>query len=258
MEKIDIYTDKSFEQDASIYFEKAKKAKKKMEGAKEALEKTKKQLEDLRKEKEVIIEKKEKEIKKIKKEWFEKFRWFYSSDGFLVIGGRDATTNEIIIKKHTDKDDLVFHTDMAGSPFVIVKAEKKKIPKKTIEDAAEFTASFSRAWKLGIPFTEVYYILPEQVSKKAQAGEYLKKGAFMIYGKKNYLSSKINLAIGLYKDRVMSGPVSAVKKHCKDYFVIEQGDEKPSDIAKVLNKKFNVELDDIIRALPPGNYRIKK
>ena len=258
--KIDIYTDKSVEQNASIYFEKAKKAKKKMEGAKEALEKTKKKLEALRKEKEVIVEKKEKEkeIKKTKKEWFENFRWFYSSDGFLVIGGRDATTNEIIIKKHTDKDDFVFHTDIAGSPFVIVKAEKKKIPKKTIEEAAEFTASFSRAWKLGIPFTEVYYILPEQVSKKAQAGEYLVKGAFMIYGKKNYLSSKINVAIGLYKGRVMSGPVSAVKKHCKDFYIIEQGDEKPSSIAKEINKKFNVELDDIIRALPPGNCSIKK
>jgi len=256
MTKLDIYLDKSVEQNASIYFEKAKKAKKKLEGAKEALEKTKKRLDALKKEKGVITEKKEVK-KKPKKEWFEKFRWFYSSDGFLVVGGRDATTNEIVIKKHTDKDDLVFHTDIAGSPFVIVKAEKKKIPKKTIKEAAEFTASFSRAWKLGIPFTEVYYILPEQVSKKAQQGEYLVKGAFMIYGKKNYLSPKLNLAIGLYKDKVMSGPISAVKKHCKDFFVIEQGDEKPSSIAKEINKKFNVELDDIIRALPPGNCKVK-
>ena len=256
MTKIYIYLDKSVEQNASTYFEKAKKAKKKLVGAKEALEKTKKKLGALRKEKEVITEKKEVK-KKPKKEWFEKFRWFYSSDNFLVIGGRDATTNEIIIKKHTDKDDLVFHTDIAGSPFGVIKAEKKKIPKKTIEETAEFTATFSRAWKLGIPFTEVYYILPGQVSKKAKAGEYLKKGAFMIYGKKNYLSPKINLAIGLYKGKIMSGPVSAVKKHCKDFFIIEQGDEKSSSIAKEINKKFNVELDDVIRALPPGSCRIK-
>ncbi len=258
MERIDIFIDKSVEKNASIYFEKAKKAKKKLEGAKEALEKTKGKLNNLKKEKETIIEKKEKQIKRTKKEWFERFRWFYSSDSFLIIGGRDATTNEIIIKKYTDKDDLVFHTDIAGSPFVVVKSNKKKIPERTIEETAEFTATFSRAWRLGLSFTEVYYILPEQVSKKAKAGEYLKKGAFMIYGKKNYLSPKINMAVGLYKGKVMSGPVSAIKKHCKDFFVIEQGDEKPSAIAKEINKKFNTDLDDIIKALPSGNCRIKK
>jgi len=260
MNKIDIYIDKSVEENASIYFEKAKRAKRKLEGASRALEKTKKKLELLKKEKELLVEKDEpKAAKPRKKEWFENFRWFYSSDGFLVIGGRDATTNEIVIKKHTSKDDLVFHTEIPGSPFVVVKAEgkKEKISDATIKEAAELTATFSRAWKLGLPYTEVYYITPEQVSKTAKAGEYLSKGAFMIYGKKNYLSPKVNLAVGLYKDKVMSGPISAVAKHCKEYFIIEQGDEKPSAVAKTINKKFNAELDDIIRNLPSGNCRIK-
>jgi len=47
--------------------------------------------------------------KEINKEWYEKFRWFISSDDFLILGGRDATSNEIVIKKHTEKNDLVFH-----------------------------------------------------------------------------------------------------------------------------------------------------
>ena len=34
-------------------------------------------------------------INKLHKEWYEKFRWFYSSEGFLCIGGRDSTTNDI-------------------------------------------------------------------------------------------------------------------------------------------------------------------
>ena len=257
MTKIDIYLTKSVEQNASIYFEKSKKAKKKSEGANEALEKTKKKLELLRKEKEEIVDKKQDlEKKKQKKEWFEKYRWFYSSDNILVIGGRDATTNEIVIKKHTDKDDLVFHTDMPGSPFVVIKAGKE-IPDNTKKEAAEFTATFSKAWKTGLTYADVYYINSEQVSKKAQAGEYLKKGAFMIYGKKNYLSPKINLAIGMYKGKVMSGPISAITKHCKDFFVIEQGEDKSSDVAKEINKKFNTDLDEIIRALP-ANCKIKK
>jgi predicted ribosome quality control (RQC) complex YloA/Tae2 family protein len=257
--EIELNLDKSIEENASLYFEKSKKSKKKIEGAKEALKKTQKTYQEL-KEKGKEIKKKEKNSKseKSKKEWFEKYRWFYSSEGFLVIGGRDATTNEIIIKKNTEKDDLVFHTDIQGSPFVVIKSNKKKISKKTIEEAAIFTASFSKAWKLGLTFADVYYIEPEQVSKKAQAGEYLKKGAFMIYGKKNYLSPKISVAIGLYKGKIMSGPVSAIKKQCEEYFEIEQGDDKPSDVAKALNKTFKSELDDIIRALPPGGCKIKK
>ena len=47
---------------------------------------------------------KEKKLERKKsREWFEKFHWFYTSEGFLCIGGRDSTSNEIIIKKHTDK-----------------------------------------------------------------------------------------------------------------------------------------------------------
>ncbi len=256
--KIDIYLDKSVEENASLYFEKAKKAKKKIEGAKEAIQNTEKKLEKLKKEKEETLQKKTKEKKTNKKEWFEKYRWFYSSDGFLIIGGRDATTNEIIIKKNTEQNDIVFHTEIAGSPFVVVKSGGKKIPETTMKEAAEFTASFSRAWKLGIPYAESYYVLPEQVSKKAQAGEYLKKGAFMIYGKKNFISPKINIAIGRYKGKIMSGPVSAIKKHCKEYFQIEQGQGKPSDAAKIISKKLNVNIDDVIKALPPENCIIKK
>ena len=88
---------------------------------------SKKKLANLEKE----IEKKQQEEQlkqkpKRKKEWFEKFRWFFTSDNMLVIAGRDATTNEIVVKKHTDKHDLIFHTEMAGSPFGVFKTEGKK------------------------------------------------------------------------------------------------------------------------------------
>ena len=53
-----------------------------------------------------------------KREWYEKFHWFFSSEGFLCVGGKDATSNEVIIKKHLEKNDLVLHTDMAGSPLL--------------------------------------------------------------------------------------------------------------------------------------------
>jgi len=253
---------KGVEQNASDYFEKAKKIKKKIKGAEEALQQNIKKLEELEKKKEKF--KAEEEIKKEsvtrKKEWYEKFRWFISSDGFLVIGGRDATSNEVVIKKHTDADDLVLHTDMAGSPFFVVKAEGKKIPEATIKEAADATCTFSRAWKLGLQSSEVFYVSPEQVSKKTKAGEYMGKGAFMVYGKSNYIENKINLAVGITKDRaIMSGPLESIKKNCEKFVVLKQGDEKVSNIAKKINYKLGsgLDLDEIIRALPAGSFKLE-
>ncbi len=261
---------KTIEENAASYFNKAKKAKKKIEGATKALEKSKEKLAKLEEKRktELITEKdleEQQEKEQRKKEWFEKFRWFHSSEGFLVIGGRDATTNEIVIKKHTDKDDIVFHTDMAGSPFFVIKVKTdskaakagKKPTKKTLSEVANATASYSRAWKAGLLSTEVFWVTPEQVSKEAKSGEYLAKGAFMIYGKTNYIENKLELAIGVKKDgQIIAGPVNAIKKHAKDYVILIQGSDKASDIAKKVKKKFGGDLDEIIRFLPAGNCKI--
>ena len=112
MAEIELYFNRSVGENASLYYEQAKKARKKVEGARAALASSRLRLEELGREKEAAA-------KPVKKEWFEKFRWFVSSEGFLCIGGRDATTNEIVVKKHVEKDDLVFHTEMAGSPFFV-------------------------------------------------------------------------------------------------------------------------------------------
>lgn len=38
--------------------------------------------------------------------WFEKFNWFISSENYLVISGRDAQQNELIVKRYMSKGDL--------------------------------------------------------------------------------------------------------------------------------------------------------
>lgn len=250
---------KNLEQNAEVYFEKSKKAKKKLEGALEALEKTRKQIEKLEKERKVIEDKTKDKAQNIKKEWYEKFRWFISSEGLLVIGGRDATSNEIVIKKHTEKDDVVFHTDMAGSPFFIIKTEGKEVGKETIKEVADATLSYSRAWKAGLSSTEVFHVKPEQVSKQAQSGEYLTKGAFMIRGKTNYVPADMSIAIGMLKNgKVMGAPLSAIKKQCEKFVVLQQGNEKTGAIAKKIQKKIGGGLDEIIRAIPAGGVKIVK
>jgi len=263
MTLIEIDLNKTVEKNAEAYFEKGKKFKKKIDGAKAALKKSYEKLDELNKKKEIQDEKlkKDEENKKDKRkpEWYEKFRWFLTSDGFLVIGGRDATSNEIVIKKHTDSNDIVFHTDMAGSPFFILKTEGKKPTQETINEVADATCSFSRAFKLGLASQQVFWVSPDQVSKTPNTGEYLAKGAFVIRGKTNYVDNKINVAVGKTKEgALMGGPVESVKVHCEKYVEIAQGNEKPGKIAKQIKYLLGGELDDIIRALPAGNLKIKK
>jgi predicted ribosome quality control (RQC) complex YloA/Tae2 family protein len=261
--KLVLNAKKTVEQNAEIYFEKGKKAKRKMEGLKEALLRFDAQKHKLLKEQAQTIARLDKPkpvVSDRTKEWYEKFRWFFSSEGFLCVGGRDATTNEIIVKKHTQAGDLIFHTEAPGSPFFVIKAETKKIGDATKEEIAQAAASFSRGWKLGVGSMDVFSVTPEQVSKEAKSGEYVAKGAFMVYGKRTSYRPSLELAVGILDDgRIMCAPLPAVKKHCKKYAVIKQGDEKPSDCAKLLIKLLGGGTpDEFISALPSGGCRIAK
>ncbi len=289
MPKISLFINKSVEQNAAIYFEAAKKAKKKTEGAKKTIALYKKKLEQAQKDKTQFQEQQQKKKqsedeqkealagRKAKEKWYHKLRWFYSSIGFLVIGGRDAATNELVVKKHTSPKDIVLHTGIAGSPFVIIKHAEKidsskehEIDKQTTEEAAVFCASFSKAWKLGIGIVDVFYVNPEQVSKEARSGEFIARGSFMVYGKKNYLRVEPKIALCLIKEKdesiaIMSGPLTAVQKHALNgkYLQIEQGDERSSDLAKQIQakletQKYGITLDEIIRVLPAGGGKIAR
>lgn len=246
---------KSIPKNAEFYYERAKKARKKIAGAKEAYQQTLNKIGKLERKKE-FAEKEEIEEDKIerKKKWYEKFRWFVSSEGFLCIGGRDATTNDLIIKKHLDKGDLVFHTQLAGSPFFVIKAEGKKVGKDTIDETAEATASYSKAWKLNITTTEVYYVNPEQIKKEFG----LPKGSFMIHGKREYLIPEVRVAVGITKEGIIGGAVNAVKKHAEKYVVVKQGNMEKGRLVKEIKKKIGGEEDDIQGFLPAGEGQIVK
>mgnify|MGYP000719411990 CR=1 FL=1 len=258
--EIEIDLTKSVDENAGIYFDLSKKNKKKIEGAKKALEESINALKKLQQQETSFLEKEaKKQVKKDKKlEWYEKFHWFISSEGFLCIGGKDATSNEIVIKKHLDKDDLVLHTDMAGSPFFVIK-NGQEAGEETINEAAQAVAVYSKAWKLGHGTADVFYVKPEQVSKEAKAGEHLAKGSFMVYGKTNYLHPSLRYAIGLIDGDIIGGPLSAVKKKTSKYVIVVAGREKKSQTAKKIKSKLKGgDLDDIIKFLPAGGCQIKK
>ncbi len=258
--QIEIDLNTSVDENAGTYFDLAKKAKKKIEGAKRAIEDTKKKLEDLeKKEDQFIQEEQKKQAKKeIKKEWYEKFHWFISSEEVLCIGGKDATSNEIIIKKHLEPTDLVFHTELPGSPFFLIK-EGQKCGDATKEEAAQATSVYSKSWKAMHTQGDVFYVLPEQVTKEAKSGEFIAKGAFMIYGKRNVMHPKVEMAIGLVNEKIIGGPVDSIKAKTANYVTIIPGKEKKSDLAKKIKFKLKGgDLDDIVTFLPAGEGDIKK
>lgn len=250
---ITLAIEKSVEENASHYYDKAKKLKQKIEGLKQALSKTTQTLTAVESHapKKTVTQYNPSQLKK---QWYEKFRWFFTSSGKLAIGGRDATTNDILIKKHLEPKDSVFHTDLAGSPFFVLKSVDRT-PQDEIE-MAQATAMFSRAWKTGINEAKVYVVAADQVSQKAPSGEYLTKGGFMIYGKKTYFTAVLEGGITVEEGRVLCGPWEAMKRY--DTAVkFTPGDIKPSDVAKLLKKKFSFDdLDAFVRVLPSGGIRL--
>ena len=249
---ITLAIEKSLEQNAAVYYEKAKILRQKIDGLKAALGKTAETLSttETKMPRKTIPHYQPPPAKK----WFEKFRWFYTTSSKLAIGGRDATTNDILIKKHLEAHDLVFHTDIAGSPFFILKGGEH-----TSQDdleVAQATALFSRAWRGGISEVKVYYVEAGQVSQTAPSGEYLTKGGFMIYGKKNYLAANLEGGITIRDGMLMCGPWEALKAYPLAIRFVP-GDTKPSDAAKILKKRLSYDdLDAIIRALPAGGIKI--
>ena len=260
--KIDLHQD--LEATASQYYDKAKESESKMENAEEALEKTEEEIESLGEEDIELEDVMKDKSEKRSKEWFEKYRWFYSSDEFLVCIGKDAQTNEMLVKKHMDSDDLYLHSDFDGAPSVVIK-DGQKAPESTLKEAGRAAVTFTKAWKAGIGAADVYYVDPEQVTKNPESGEYLSKGAFVIRGDREYLRNvKIDAAIGPYEIEEglflpMCGPKDAVEENCVKSIELRPGHSKKSKLAKNISKglqDFDLDLDYIVRSLPPGKSEV--
>jgi predicted ribosome quality control (RQC) complex YloA/Tae2 family protein len=242
---------KSVTDNAKAHYERSKKLRGKIAGMGKAIADTKRKLESLADEpapKETIT-------KKAERKWYEKFRWFVSSQGFMVLGGRDASTNETLVKRHMDPGDAVFHADVQGAPFFIVKnPDAAAIPQETRAEAAQAAASYSKAWARGLGSADVYEVKPEQVSKTPPAGEYLGKGAFMVYGEKTWHRHiGLKAAVGILDGQIIGGPPSAVAARAKDHIIVSPGDTPQGALAKQVRSKLGGgDLDDIQRHLPPG------
>ena len=236
--EIDLDFRKNVKEIANEYFERAKKAKKKIISLEKVMEKF--------------------EVKPMEKptetQWYEKYRWFISSDGILVIAGRDAKQNEEIIKTQSRPYDIVFHADIHGAPFTVIRNDARKIPKQTIKEAAEFAASYSRAWKERTT-VDVYYIAPDQVVKTAG----LPTGSFMIRGNRKWVEKiEPKIALGVKEGKLLVGPVESVKKQVTIFVTIVPGDKTADELAKEIKKYLKASDEEIKRSIPYGKGELSK
>ena len=211
--------------------------------------------------------------------WYDAYRWFETTDGYLVIGGRNATQNEEIVKKYLDPTDRFFHTDAPGGPVVILKASRPSEPATEVEfddatlaQVATFTLSCSSVWKAGVFAGDVYMVGAEQVSKTPESGEYIEKGSFVIRGDRRYFRGvATEAAVGIQTDpvtQVIGGPPVAVETRASVSARLQPGQYAADDVAKLLYRRFKdafvderfireiASPDQIVHHVPPGTSDI--
>ena len=229
-----------------------------------------------------------------KKAWYERYRWFFTTGGLLAVGGRDSSSNSSIIRKHLEPGDAVFHAEVGGSPFFVLKGalaqgrpaqpqqqgrrhHREEQPRDaaaataaaaaasaqaSIEEAAHATVCFSRAWREAMYGLSAYWVEPEQVKKSAPSGQFLPKGSFTIEGRRNFVRvPALRLAVGIAPAgdgrgglALACGPPQAVREFCTAYAVVEPGPSSASDAAKRLRGEL-ARLDEAAAtALPLDEY----
>ncbi|MBP7120219.1 MAG: ribosome rescue protein RqcH [Methanolinea sp.] len=219
-ERLTLVIGESVEANAARYYDEMKKYRKKIAGAFQAMER--------------VIEKKPKKsvaLPLMKKRWYHRFRWCTTSDGVLMVGGRDASQNEELVKKYMDGGDLFVHADVHGASVVIVKGTTAHM-----DEVAQFAASYSGAWRSGHFSADVYSVSPGQVSKTPESGEFVSRGSFIIRGERQYQRDvPLGVAIGFQKAPeagVIGGPPATVKTRAPLHVELRPGRFEPNDIAK--------------------------
>ncbi|MFC6835264.1 ribosome rescue protein RqcH [Halomarina ordinaria] len=285
------------EKNADRLYQEAKRVEEKKQGALEAVEDTREQLAAVKRRREQWEapeeddgegEGEDEEVDWLSRrsipvrrdeQWYERFRWFRTSDGFLVLGGRNADQNEELVKKYMERGDRFFHTQSPGAPVTLLKASEpseptreRDLPERSLEEAAQFAVSYSSVWKEGLYAADVYMVGPDQVSKTPESGEYVEKGSFVIRGERTYFEdTPVGVSVGITcepQTQVVGGPPSAVEPRAATSIRVEPGRYAQNDAAKLLYREFRERFADtsfvrkvaspdrIAEFLPPGGSRL--
>lgn len=239
---------KSLEANASSYFDKSKEMDRKAERTREVIASK------------AVSKPKKKIVKNQNIEWFERFRWFITTDGEIAVGGKDARSNELVVKKYLKNNDRYAHADIHGAPSVVVKNINGIQPsEQSMLEACNFSLSYSKAWGARVSGGHSFWVENDKVSKTPNTGEFLAKGAFVIRGKRNWHRNlELNVAIGLISYdgtlKFMGGPISSIEKHSEKYVIFRPGFTERKIVIRKLSEALSAESTDIEKLLPSGGF----
>lgn len=249
-------------------FDKAKELERKAETAKATLEELSSRLARLRREAEnasTLMRENIVEVIYGAKEWFERFRWFVTSNNKPVIAGHNASQNEVLVRRYMRDWDIFLHADIPGGSVVIMRLVKGEEPSDDdVREAAQFAASYSKAWSMGLASIDVFYVRGNQVTKEAPSGEYLGRGSFMIYGNRGWVRGvELSISVGIRVDevgnnrvvRLVAAPPSVIGKLASIYVTLRPGAMDRSrvseEIRRILRREdVRITADQIINLIP--------
>ncbi|MEM2963463.1 MAG: NFACT RNA binding domain-containing protein [Candidatus Anstonellales archaeon] len=262
---VELDASKSAQENASTYFEMAKKAKVKLSRVKAALAQSILELEKLKSEKQKdrgsnSLRDSSSQLLSLfsikrKKEWFEQFHFFVTPQKKLVIAGRSSKQNDLIYSKYIEDNDLFFHADIQGAPATVLKnGLHADNPEKLL--SAQFAASYSSAWKVGAASVDVYAVRKNQLSKHSHGG-FIPKGGFAITGEREWFR-KIPLGLKLYVDEKGIPRVVPEKMNLmhNSVLIYPRGKDDKQEAAKKIAKALSCDKEEILLLLPSGKFRV--
>ena len=176
---------------------------------------------------------------------YQKYRWFYTSSGMLVIGGKSAEQNEEIVKL-ARQNDVMLHTADPGSPFCIIIDEVEET-EQDIREAAIFCACLSKAWKQKKKQVAVDIFRKEQVYKDKR----MAKGTFGIKGNAEKIKVELKLYLNFQEGKLRAVPFET------DIASITSGDLSKEKAAEIISKKLEIKKEEVLSALPSDGINIK-
>lgn len=176
---------------------------------------------------------------------YQKFRWFFTSTGLLVIGGKSAEQNEEIVKLARE-NDIILHTSEPGSPFCIIRDEIEETD-NDVKEAAIFCACLSKAWKKKKKKVAIDIFGKSQVYKDKK----MARGTFGVKGDTEKINVEMKLFLTFQDGKLRAVPFES------DIAIIIPGNLSKEKAAEIISKKLEIRLDEVLSALPSDGIEIK-
>lgn len=178
-----------------------------------------------------------------KKNWYEKFRWFYTSDGYLAVVENAPGSAEKILK-HFSNDYVKVSSSKLPVPSAYIDYEGLAMPpKSSVVETAQFVLSYSSYWRTREGNPGILWM--DNVSKTKKPIEVY--AADMELAISQVSGEALPMIVPKGTKRVVSGLVAT----------IQPGDDNIENVAMNISKEIGVKKKDILRLLPPGTLHIE-